>query len=289
MSYEPQHHLSDPALPSAELRRTVGGFMLVVVLSTVFVIAWMLVIPGVLIPREVFATLPPTAPLNMLLTLSVFFCPAVALALVMRGLHRRRMLSLIGDFGLAWGQFRKVVLVQGMVLALAVALPSPGGLQPVQNLPWAQWLSWLPFALLALCVQVGIEELLFRGYLQSQLAARFASPVIWIGVPSILFALLHYAPGSGANIWPIIAITFLFAVTAADLTARCGTLGPALAMHLVNNIGSLLLIGTLGDMQGLALYVVPTGLSDPNLMPFLVLDAMLILIAWLGARIVLRR
>ena len=79
------------------------------------------------------------------------------------------------------------------------------------------------------------------------------------------------------------------AVTAADLTARCGTLGPALAMHLVNNIGSLLLIGTLGDMQGLALYVVPTGLSDPNLMPFLVLDAMLILIAWLGARIVLRR
>jgi DNA-directed RNA polymerase subunit RPC12/RpoP len=38
-------------------------------------------------------------------------------------------------------------------------------------------------------IQTGAEEVLFRGYLQQQLAARFASPIAWMVLPSAIFAL----------------------------------------------------------------------------------------------------
>ena len=64
------------------------------------------------------------------------------------------------------------------------------------------WLAFLPLALLGVLVQTGAEELVFRGYVQSHLAARFGAPLVYMTVPSLLFGLAHYNPGElGANLW----------------------------------------------------------------------------------------
>ncbi|WP_407494389.1 CPBP family intramembrane glutamic endopeptidase [Pseudooceanicola sp. MF1-13] len=286
MSYEPQQTLTDPARDRSELWRTGAGLAAITVLSFVLAMLWF--IAGSMLPGG-GALHPDLGPAGMVWTLSTFIGPTLALIIVMRVLHKRGILSLIGPLGPARAQFLRVLGVQAAVIALAMLLPTPGGAEVQLNQSVLRWLSWVPLALVMLVIQIGIEELIFRGYLQSQLAARFRHPIVWIGLPSILFALLHLDPTLDNNRWAVVAVTFAFAIAAADLTARTGTLGPALAMHLVNNFTSLFLIGTSGQMSGLALYIIPLDMSDPALWPVFLIEIGLIFIAWLGARIVLRR
>ena len=49
----------------------------------------------------------------------------------------------------------------------------------------------LPLGIAGLFCQVFAEEVAFRGYLQTQLAARFTSPVIWMSLPALGFGLLQ--------------------------------------------------------------------------------------------------
>lgn len=284
MSYEPHDMLTDRARHRGELWRTLAGIAFLGVATTALMALWVLALS----PLRT-AGGPGEGPGGIIWILASFICPLIALAVVMQVLHRRSFLTLIGPFDLAGRQFLKVLGVQAGVMALALVLPSPGGLTPVANLDTGVWLRWLVLALLLLALQVGTEELVFRGYLQSQLAVKFRSPLIWLVVPAVLFAVLHLDPTAGGNRWPVVGITLLFALSVGDLTARAGTLGPALAMHFVNNFGALMLVGVSGPMEGLALYVFPTRMSDPALLPSFALEALLIVIAWLGARIVLRR
>ncbi|WP_375174389.1 lysostaphin resistance A-like protein [Pseudooceanicola sp.] len=288
MNYQAHDILTGQAQPRAELWRTGIGVLILVAGTLVLTAVWVMAVPlfgppgpGRLIPGE--------TPTGMIWILASFLCPLVMLALVMRTLHGRTLGSLIGPLPLAGQQFLRVLPVPLGVLGLALILPSPGGHDLVANLPLSAWLVWLGPALLLLVVQVGTEELIFRGYLQSQLAARVRSPLVWLVLPSLVFAVLHFDATAGANRWLIVGVTGLFSLCVADLTARAGTLGPAMALHLVNNFGSLMLVGAMGPMQGLALYVVPVDMSDPVLRPALVAEALLIIIMWLGARIVLRR
>ncbi|EAQ03740.1 CAAX amino terminal protease family protein [Pseudooceanicola batsensis HTCC2597] len=289
MQYDGQQNLSDRARPSAEIWRTVMGTALIVALSFVMMTLWIM-IQGALSDRYGIAAFQPGAtPTGLIWTLSTFLCPLLAMALVMHGAHRRSLWSLFGPADMLRRQFPRILGVQTLVVALALLLPAPDGLRVEQHLALARWLSWLPLALLMLAVQVAAEEVVFRGYLQSQLAARFRSPLIWIVMPAALFAVLHLDPTADGNRWPIVGVTFLFALAAGDLTARAGTLAPALALHFVNNFASLMVVGAAGQMEGMALYVFPVDMSDPALRPSFVLEALLILIAWLAARIVLRR
>lgn len=147
----------------------------------------------------------------------------------------------------------------------------------------------MPLALPALLIQTGAEELIFRGYLQSQLAARFRSPVIWMVLPSALFAVLHFDSTAGANAWAIVGVTFLFGLVAADLTARSGSLGPAIALHMGNNISSVLFVGLPGNLSGLALFLLPVEASDPALRILFPVEALLLVLIWLAARVAIRR
>jgi hypothetical protein len=107
-------------------------------------------------------------------------------------------------------------------------------------------------------IQTGAEEVLFRGYMQQQLAARFSSPIMWMVLPSAIFAALHYQPEiMGDNTWLMMAAVFVFAVLAADLTAVTGNIGAAWAMHFVNNALAILVVATDGPLSGLALYIAP--------------------------------
>ncbi|MFC6688343.1 CPBP family intramembrane glutamic endopeptidase [Jhaorihella thermophila] len=159
------------------------------------------------------------------------------------------------------------------------------------NLPLSRWLLLLPASLLVVLIQTSAEEILFRGYLQQQLAARFRSPLIWAVVPSVLFAAGHYVPAEAGPNAPLVAAwAGLFGLLMADLTARAGTLGPAIAVHMFNNITSLLLFSTPGQLNGLALYLLPYDLSDSEgILPWLAVDFVSIILTWLAARVAIRR
>jgi membrane protease YdiL (CAAX protease family) len=140
-------------------------------------------------------------------------------------------------------------------------------------------------------VQVSAEELVFRGYLQQALAARFSHPVIWLGLPSALFGAAHYMPQeAGDNAWLLCLWAMGFGLLMADLTARAGTLGPAIAVHFVNNIVALLILGSPSSLFGLALYLLPYEMSDvAALRPWLWVDCATMLVLWLVARLAIRR
>ena len=158
-------------------------------------------------------------------------------------------------------------------------------------MPFGRWAALLPLSLAALLIQVSAEEILFRGYLQQQLAARFDSPLIWMLVPSVLFAAGHYVPSeAGENALMIALWAAVFGCLMADLTARAGTLGPAIAVHLANNVVAILLISVTDSMNGLALYVSVEATSDPALVrAWLPVDFAMMLVSWLAARLALRR
>jgi membrane protease YdiL (CAAX protease family) len=152
---------------------------------------------------------------------------------------------------------------------------------PVGNLGWPDWARWLPWALPLILVQVTAEEVLFRGYLQQQLAARFAARWVFMLVPSALFAALHWNPMAGSAAWLVIFTTFVFALIAADLTARTGSLGPAIALHFVNNVWGMLVISIQGGITGLAKWVTPYALGEAGpLVASLGMNVVLFVVLW---------
>ncbi|MGL4279533.1 MAG: lysostaphin resistance A-like protein [Albidovulum sp.] len=238
-------------------------------------------------------------------------------AAVMKGSHPGTMLTVLYSFtGLALGTFAAVRLVHrrsaGTLFGpsarataanfLAVLLPLLGlqlvaaalslddpALRP--GIGFAAFLAYLPMALPGILIQTGAEELLFRGYFQQQFAARFRSPVIWMGIPSALFAAGHYQPDIyGAQALLIVLWAFLFGCLAADLTARTGNLGAAIALHAANNAVGMLVIGLAGTLDGLALWSLEFDPDAPGTFALLLATNFLMLLsAWLVARIALRR
>ncbi len=231
-------------------------------------------------------------PRAVLINLFLFIFLIVALAAALRALHNRGLLSVIGPLPLAIQQFRQVGLaVLALFAVVSLLLPAGEAMQPAPNLAPGTWIMLLPLALLALLIQTGAEELVFRGYLQSQLAARFSHPLVWLALPALCFAVLHYDPAThGQNTWLVVGWAALFGLAAADLTARAGTLGPAIALHMVNNLSAIVLVAPEGNFDGLALYTYPFSLDDAAaIWAWAPVDIMVLFCGWLIARIALRR
>jgi membrane protease YdiL (CAAX protease family) len=157
-----------------------------------------------------------------------------------------------------------------------------------QQFELSTWLLMLPAILPLLFVQISAEEFIFRGYLQSHLAALTANPIVWIGVPSFMFGLIHYSPDDTAySAWIYVIWAIGLGLVCADLTARSGTLGPALAVHFVNNVGALVILAADDWLYGAALYVWPTN-GEPWV-PWIPFEALFLATIWLAARLALRR
>jgi membrane protease YdiL (CAAX protease family) len=89
---------------------------------------------------------------------------------------------------------------------------------------------------------VFVEELVFRGAVQTRLAERCAAPIA-ILVTAVLFLLIH-VPGWAIlaipiNAWTAISI-FLIGVICGGLRHWFGSLWPAVAAHWANNLGAML-------------------------------------------------
>ncbi|MGV8988211.1 MAG: CPBP family intramembrane glutamic endopeptidase [Cypionkella sp.] len=197
--------------------------------------------------------------------------------------------SLIGPLIPAWRSFLWAAgpLVVLWIVLLPLQLTAPN-VRPHLTL-WDQ-LRWLPLALPALLIQTGTEELIFRGYLQQQLAARWTSRWVWMGAPAALFGALHWSPAEYGPVAPLVVLwAAAFGLAAADLTARTGNLGAAIGLHFAANAQSLFLIGLYGNLNGLALYTIALPAAEPwAQLPYLAIDCASLLVSWLAIRLVQR-
>lgn len=225
----------------------------------------------------------------MLILLASFLPAAMGAMIAARLLHDRRAGTLIGRTGpVIRDALRAGLPLMGFSLLFFPFSLGSDGVMP--HLPAAEALILAPATLLALFIQTGTEELVFRGYLLQQLAARFRTPLAWMVAPSLLFSALHYDPATfGPNTGWVVAWAALFGMLCADLTARAGNLGPALAFHFINNFWPFCMMGTAGHMDGLALWVAPFALADGNgLQLYFLIDLVSLVVMWLLARIALR-
>jgi membrane protease YdiL (CAAX protease family) len=246
-----------PAQDRGDLRLVVLGVLLVEVIylaSTYLMEPLLRLLP--LIPAD--EVMYGTTPAGLRVQLFSFAALGLAVVIVARRLHGRGFLSLVGPAGLMLRQMIRVTLVAGaMVLAVQIVTLDPAMQDYAERRPLWPWLALLPLSLAAILVQTGAEELFYRGYVQQQLAARHPSPWVWMVLPNLLFAAAHYAPEmSYPEAVQYLIWAFFFGVAASDLTARSGTLGPAIGFHLVNNALVFLLYGEAqGPDSGLALFL----------------------------------
>lgn len=233
-----------------------------------------------------------TTPAALFVLLAGFAVTVLACVLIAKRLHHRSLRDLTGPAPLMRAQF--VTTLKWILPLLAVTLLLPWDEGPtgdiLDNLSFERWLFWLPFALLGLIVQITAEELVFRGYLQSQITAATKSHFTGLVGAAILFGLGHItAADSLASLFPVIWAT-AFGLVAGDLTARAGTIGPACALHFVNNASAMLIMPQTDTMSGFGLMTrtadLDTLYTDPKVIAF---EMLLLLVTWLTARLAIRR
>ncbi|MEM9717524.1 MAG: CPBP family intramembrane glutamic endopeptidase [Pseudomonadota bacterium] len=148
-----------------------------------------------------------------------------------------------------------------LIFGLSALAAATGGVIP--NIAFADWIRWLPVFVVLVFIQVTAEELFFRGYLQRILIDWTSNRLIWMLIPSLLFGSLHFQPSVfGENAWLIVLTTFLFGMVAAELTYRSGSIGPAIALHFVNNLNAMLVTEMDGGIGGFALFKTPYTAAD---------------------------
>ena len=294
-AYRAHETLVAPARPKGQIWRLVIG---VILIAGVFLLANQFLHQTLftLLGSESYGALTGrdgrSSQLSVVFLLLSFGLLTVAVVVALKVAHNRGITAVFGDATRFRSQFSAVLLMLVVLNAAVFALPPwDMGAPLVPNVTLGSWLLVLPFALVAIMVQVSAEEILFRGYLQQQLAARFRSPLIWLLVPSVLFGLGHYMPQeAGENATLIMIWSVIFGVLMADLTARAGTLAPAIAVHFVNNVVALLIVAMPDSLSGLSLYLSPFALSDTEeLRAWLPVEFAMMVVTWLAARLAIRR
>ncbi|WP_371155709.1 lysostaphin resistance A-like protein [Jannaschia sp. 2305UL9-9] len=227
-------------------------------------------------------------PTAVLLMLATFTGMAAGCGLAVRAWHGRAASTLSGA-GTARGFAVAGIIAAVVFIMTMVILPAPFTL--IRNTPADLFLSFLPLAILGLLVQTGAEEVLFRGYLQQQVAARFDHPFVWMVLPACLFGMLHLDPATaGPNAWLLVAAATLFGLVAADLTRVTGSIGAAWGMHFVNNAFAVLIVALDGSLSGLSWWKTPfTATNTDILRPLIAQDLITTIIIWAAIRLWLAR
>ena len=291
--YAPLADFIAPALGRSQLWRTIGGLVLA---SVLYFLALQVILAGLLAGAVLWgrgltlqAIAEGSTPAGLMVLLYSYVPLTFGIALATSLMRKRSAMGLIGPPGPA---LRCCLWVAVPLMAVSVGL-IPLSLMSddvARNVSFLHQLPWLPVAVVGLFIQTGTEELVFRGFLQQQLAARWASPWVWMLLPSLIFGVLHYAPVEyGASAPFVVGWAVLFGLAAADLTARTGNLGAAVGLHFANNAASMLLVGVAGRLDALALFTARVDLSALwAQLPYLAIDTLSLLVSWLLARLILR-
>ena len=187
--------------------------------------------------------------------------------LVLRFLHHRSLRSVIAPTErIHWRNYTRAILFI-LVFAGVTSIPVLLNAEFTQQLSLSQWLPWLAPALLLIFLQTATEELVFRGYLMQQLAARFHSRWVWWVLPAALFGALHYNTLTyGDNAWLVVFSAFITGLIFGDITARSGDLSIALGLHFANNLTVILLLGVPGQLSSLSLFLQKLNVRDVDVM-----------------------
>jgi len=198
------------------------------------------------------------SPGSVIFQLATFFGIWLGAWAAVKLLHRQSFATLISpDARMRWGNFWGGMLLAGGFWAITMVVGVAAVGLPVRtDLPLTTWLiAFVPLALM-IFVQASGEELIFRGYILQQLAARWRSPLIWGFLPAFLFGLAHYASGEKLGIgWYYVAVTLLFGMTAAALVWRTGSLAAAMGLHTGMNVFALSSVGMEGIVEGTQLFL----------------------------------
>ncbi|MCF6444444.1 CPBP family intramembrane glutamic endopeptidase [Nereida sp. MMG025] len=291
MSYNDHHYLIDPARPRSEIWRTVLGSGLILGVYMGLLVGLFFVLESTFGIDFVVSLFDGATPAAMASLLATFLFMTFGVWCAMRLLHKRAFASLLGPQEWLVPQFGRAMVALIALTIVSLLIPTGDLMDDLSlNMPVGRWLMFLLPALVLVFIQISAEEFVFRGYLQSQLAARFNSPFVWMLIPSLLFGVLHHSPSEyGSNAIFITLWAVIFGALAADLTARSGTLGPALALHFANNVSAMLFVGVDGTLSGFALYTLPIDPSDPDLLPLIWIDLVAMFVAWLAVRVAIRR
>jgi membrane protease YdiL (CAAX protease family) len=280
-----------PARAYPQIWRILAGLVLTVGLYIGLIAAaaaWIGVVMGAEDGAERFRILATgQSRLGVVVLLFSFTALGIGPFLAARWLHKRPIASLFGPRAGGWRAFQIAATVVFVAWTGFFILMYPFEI-PETGVPPAIWAAWLPLALPGLLIQTGAEEVLFRGYLQQQLAARFRSPLVWMLCPSALFGLLHFDAQHGlGNAWLVVAVTGLFGLVAADLTARTGALWAGWGLHFANNAFAILVLATPGPLDGLALFRLPFS-DGAQMQAYLALDLIALILLWALLRRLLR-
>jgi membrane protease YdiL (CAAX protease family) len=301
--------MTDPYAPHQEFVRRTGGsaelgpvLIIVIVIELMFVVSPLLV--GVILSskwRMIYDA--GITPIGVLAQLATFTLIAAALVCLTRKLHGRGFWSMVGPLGATLHDSRIAAIAVFVLLVVQTILP-PWIVfaELVETRSFLSWAIWIVPTIAVLIVQTGTEELYFRGYLQQQCALISNKPIIWMGLPSVLFGLGHYPSGIGPADGVLYALwATLLGLACADLTARTGNIGAAVGLHLSNNLFAFLLVAEVGaPSSGLALFLYPPtdhsqfdyslqALLAPWVIFEVIILTLIIGVMWLAARIAIRR
>lgn len=297
-AYAPHEVFVAPARGSGHLGRLVAG-ILVIEFLFIFFLALLGALIGMFGPDAAHAYMLGTTRTGLILQLVSFGLLILATGIILRRQHGRSIASAIGPADAA-AACLFAALVAGLLTIAAIEI-----LPPWWDADWLDrirspfvWALTLPLALFALLIQTSAEEILYRGYVQQQIAVRFRHPAAFLVLPNLLFALAHWDNGSTpTESWQYLIWAFLFGLTLSDLTARTGNLGAAIGVHMANNCYAFLFYGETGTQDsGLALFLfqpadpMGTGAGDgPVVTLSFVSELAVIGLLWLAARVAIRR
>lgn len=280
----------DAYVAPARLRPQLWRLFLGVALVLVVYIGWMVLMGAVLaaimglddLERALAQVGLGRTPWSLVALLMTFVGMALGAFAAVRLIHKRPVVTLFGPRARVIRDF-----VTGAAVLFAFSLPSAALVfvlvDVTPGVGLGTWLLFLPLGLTGLLIQTGAEELVFRGYLQQQLAARFLSRWVWMVLPSILFGMAHYAPAEmGPSTWGIVLATGFFGLLLADLTVRSGSIGMAWGLHFANNVMAMLFFTTGEALDGLALFHLPFGPENFDIMVWMLLLDMLVMVAVWG-------
>ncbi len=254
-----------------------------------------------LLPQDVEN--PDSSPFGTVFGFAVFGLALILFHFLVRQIHHRGIETMLGPWDQLWRDGRKTLIAVGLPLAVLAALTVLSrGDTIVQTRNLLAWATMLPFALFAIGTQCATEEVVFRGYLQQQVAAVTRGRLAYIVVPSLAFGIGHYWNGWGPADGILYAVwATTLGLACADLTARSGSIGAAVGLHLANNLyATIVLAERDGASSGLALFLSePVDWASYNYDVETLLDlwvayevifsSLVVLIMWLCARIALRR
>lgn len=125
------------------------------------------------------------------------------------------------------------------VLWLGFTLPLPGAwaglIQRTSEIPLAWWPIIFVLAVAAMTAGRVTEEVLFRGYLLTRVAAWVKRPWLAVGIVAVGFCLVHQGNPAAR-----VAIT-LFGIVWGAACVRAGTLAPMIGAHVLHDTFNILL------------------------------------------------